>query len=101
MVDFGAYSYTYFLGLVFDEGIRETVAGLPIANDLTLFDLAKPSKDDLERILLGQRIELANEQHILWRRSSLDIGYVSELRSVIVAVNNLLPPSSSWWSSSS
>lgn len=48
-----------------DEGVLEGIASLPVPDDLTLLNRAKPAKDQFKVMLLGDRIQLAYEEDIL------------------------------------
>ena len=59
---------TRFDFLELDERIIERVARLIIANDRAFLDSAEAREDQLEVFVLRDRVELADEEHILGRR---------------------------------
>jgi hypothetical protein len=60
-VHFEVGLFTLFLVRILDEGILKTVASLLITYDLTAYNLAEPGEDELQILVLGNGIQLANE----------------------------------------
>lgn len=58
------------LVFILDEGILQAIARLAIPDNLTAEDLAKPTKDQFQVAIRGDRVQLANEKYV-FRRSDL------------------------------
>jgi hypothetical protein len=52
---------TIFLLLKLYEGVLQAVAGSSVSNDLARQNLPKPTEDEVQVLILGNRIEFANE----------------------------------------
>lgn len=60
-------SLTVLLVGELDEGILQAVASFLVADDFAGKDLAKARKDELQILVSGDRVQLADEQDLLWR----------------------------------
>lgn len=68
--------FARFLLLELNESILQRISTRFVSNDLTSFDHAEAAEDNLEIIIGGNGIELANEENVFWW-SNISVGEIS------------------------
>jgi len=70
-VHLGVCLLATLLVLELDEGVLQTVARLLVADNLAAENLAEATEDQFQIFVGGDWVQLADEEHVLWR---LDLG---------------------------